>query len=280
MGRAASSFNARWEQVVANIVTSSATDGVGCTANASANTKGNWATNSAYKPTFSWNLMRVTLWNANAGDYTVDIGIDDGSSNVFVICPDLRIPGRKIARGGMCHYLLPLHVPEGKQLAFRCQSSTGSNAARVIIAGCSNGIYGAQGYSRMVALYTPATSRGVQVDPGASAHNKGAWAQLTSSSSDRVVAVMGAIGHEADTARAANQTAVVDIGIGAGGSERVLLPDIPFVSETNLDQWMPMTAGPFPCDVPSGTRFAARAQCDVATAGDRLLDFALWGFVP
>lgn len=278
MGRASGSHSARHETVV--LASGGGADGRTCTGNASANTKGTWVTSSAFKPSFTWNMMRVSLLNASAADYTVDIGIDDGSGNVYVICPDLRLPGLRASRTGFCHYLLPLHVEKDKQFAFRCADTTGGLQARVTIGGSSNGLYGAQGYSRMVALYSPSLSAGVAVDPGGSASTKGSWSQLTASSSDRVVAIMGAIGHNADISRAANQSMLLDIGIGGAGSERVLVPDIHFGADTNQDQWSPITFGPYPCDVPSGTRFAARSACDVTTASDRTCDIALWGFVP
>lgn len=280
MGRASSSFNSRYEQVVQDVVTSTASDGVVCTSNASANTKGTWVTSTSYKPTFSWNLLKINVYNRSASDHVFDIGIDDGSGNRYVICPDLRVPGLRGARMASVQYLLPLHVPVGKQLAFRCADATGGLAVCMTIGGYSNGIYGAQGYSRMVSLYTPSSSRGVDVDPGATAHTKGSWTQLTASSSDRIVGLLFAVGLANDIARAANARGVIDIGIGAGGSERVLFADNLIVSETVGDAWYPILHGPFPCDVPAGTRFAARFQNEVNTASDRLCDIAVWGFVP
>lgn len=280
MGRAAGSFNSRYEQVVQDVVTSTASDGVVCTSNASANTKGTWVTDTAYKPTFSWNLLKINVYNRSASDHVFDIGVDDGSGNVYVICPDLRCPGLRTARLATVQYLLPLHVPQGRQLAFRCADATGGLALALTIGGFSNGIYGAQGFSRMVALYTPSSSRGVAVDPGATAHTKGAWAQLTSSSSDRVVGFLFAVGHNNDIARAANGRGVIDIGIGAAASERVLFSNCLIATETTGDSWFPILHGPFPCDVPASTRFAARFQNEINTAGDRTCDIAAWGFVP
>lgn len=277
MGRASPGLSSRWETLV--LASAGGADGRTCTSAGTINTKGTWVTDTTWKPTFTWNLMQVTLLNASAGDYTVDIGIDDGSGNVYVICPDLRCPGLRVARAGMVHYMLPLHVEQGKQLAFRCAASVVSLQCRVTIGGGAIGMGGSMGFGRMVALYSPSSSRGVAVDPGGTVDTKGSWAQLTSSSSDRVVAVVGCIGHNNDIARAANQSMLLDIGIGAASSERVLIPDLHFTAETNQDQWLPSTFGPYPCDVPSGTRFAARSACSVNTAGDRTCDIALWGFV-
>lgn len=276
MGRASTTLSSRSEAFALN---TSISDGTTCTANGSANTKGSWVTNTGWKPTFTWNMMHISMVNAAAADYTVDIGVNDGSGNYSVICPDLRIAGLHVARSGVCHYLLPLHVEVGRQLGFRCADSTGGSLARVNIRGFSTGIGGAAGFGRMVALYTPSSSRGVAIDPGGTANTKGSWTELTSSSSDRVVALVGCIGHNADIARAANQSMLLDIGVGASSSERVLIPDLHFTEETVGDSWWPITFGPFPCDVPSGTRFAARAQCEVNTASDRTCDLALWGFV-
>ena len=91
---------------------------------------------------------------------------------------------------------------------------------------------------------------------------------------------MYAVGLANDISRAANARGVIDIGIGAGGSERVLCADSLVVAETVADCWYPILHGPFPCDVPAGTRFAARFQNEINTAGDRTCDIAAWGFVP
>lgn len=281
MSRTSNSFNSRHEVVVSAIAGGSSTDGITVNSNASPDTKGSWVTNSAYKPSFTWNLLNLMMWNANVDNFVMDVGIDDGSGNVFVLCPDLRVPGLRVARSGVIHYLLPLHIPQGKQLAFRCSSAGGGNGLRIVCGGSASAIYGAQSYSRMVSLYTVQTgSLGITVDPGGTANTKGSWVQMTASSSDRVVGLLTCIGDGGDIGRGANQNMAVDIGIGASSSERILIPDITFAADTNSDQWGPKLGGPYPVDVPASTRFAMRTQCSVNTAGDRLADFGLWGFIP
>jgi len=39
----------------------------------------------------------------------------------------------------------------------------------------------------------------------------------------------------------------------------------------------PPVLGPFPVAIPSGSRIAARAQCNISDATDRLFDVAVYG---
>jgi hypothetical protein len=244
------------------------------------NTKGSWvdlgsATGFAYEA--------ITVWCYRgdiAANYMVDIGISDGS-NRFVLVADLYLAGQKLAIEYGFHVTLPLRVPAGAQLSARVACSVVSRTLDVGIVGHSSGIGGAPGFSRCVALFTPASSRGIAVDPGGTANTKGAWAELTSSSPARVGAMFGLIGFNNDVARTATGSLLLDIGVGVASSEFVLYPNanVSWGATRDGPSNCPRVP-PFACDVPAGTRIAARAQGSVTAAGDRAVDLALYGLVP
>lgn len=264
---------ARCETLFADTVNSRGTD---ITSSGSANTKGSWIT--AQQSGFAYEYL-IAGFNRPAGvDYTVDIGINDGSGNIFVLVPDLRIASRKGGQEEFAFYPLPLHVPSGARLTARCQASTGSSAISMVLNGFSAGPYGAPGFSRAIALYTPTSSRGASIDPGATANTK-TRTQLVASSSDRVAAIMCHIGPAGDTARAATSWAM-DLECGASSAEQKLVADLVFCTGTTCDVPMSQCKPLIPCDVPAGTRFSANLQCSVTTSGDRVIDLGVWGFVP
>lgn len=209
----------------------------------------------------------------------LDIGISDGS-NRFILCSDLHLAFRKIARGPGVQFHIPVHVPQGAQLSARVASSGISGINYLTVVGHSTGLGGAPGFSRCVALFTPASSRGIAVDPGATANTKGSWAQITASSPEDVGAMFGMIGYNGDISRAAAARSIIDIGIGAASSEFVLYPNA-------LVSWGATRDGPSNCpriplfaaNVAKTTHIAARSACSLNTAGDRTIDLALYGLV-
>lgn len=256
--------------------------GTGLTAGAGANTKGSWTalgstTSFAYE---GFTLYLSNMSEATATDYMVDIGIDDGSGNTFILVPDLHFSALKQANEHNLAINIPVHVPAGALIEARIAAATLSLTCRCHIVGHSANPGGFPGYSRAVALFTPGSSRGVAVDPGGSANTKGSWAQLTASTPVDVAALFAVIGFNNHVARATTDQHLLDIGIGAGGSEFVLVPNLFYGWSTTWDGPNDVFFQPFAASIPSGTRVAARAQCDGTAAGDRTIDLALYGLVP
>jgi hypothetical protein len=254
--------------------------GTTVTASASTNTKGTWVDLGA-ATTFAYEAVTLDLGvNSAAADYMVDIGISDGS-NRFVLIADIHFAAAKTASEHGCQIYIPVHVPAGAQVSARLASSTGSATAAVIVHGHETGLAGTPGFSRCVALFTPATSRGIAIDPGGTANTKGTYAQITASCPNDIGAMFGLIGYNGDVARTAEAAALIDIALGAAASEQVLYPNA-------VVKWSATRDGPtncpriplFACNVSATTRIAARAQCSDNVAGDRTVDLALYGLVP
>lgn len=272
-------ISARHESRGADTATSSGTN---VTASSSANVKGSWSDLGGVT-SFAYEAITVCIGGSQVFvDQMIDVGISDGS-NRHVLVADLYYAGSKQAAEQFFIVTIPVHVPAGAQLSARAAASngTGPPVIEVSLIGHASGLAGAPGFSRSVALFTPASSRGVAVDPGGTANTKGAWAQLTASSPADIAAMFGLVGYNADTARASTARALIDIGVGAAASEFVLYPNAAL-------GWGATRDGPsncpripiFGCNVAAGSRIAARAACSINTAGDRTVDLALYGLVP
>jgi hypothetical protein len=258
-------------------VTESTTTAATVTASGTANAKGAWT--SLGQTTMEWRSMLLCVAQTAASNKAIDVGLSTDGTNFGIVVPDLIFQGLKNA-DQIGIYSLPLRVPLGAFVGVRCAASTASHVLNVSASGSTRGINGSEGYSMAVALFTPTLSRGVAIDPGGTANIKGAWTQLIASSPVEVDAISIMIGQAGDVNRTNNATALLDIGLGASGSEAVIIPNLFLRWTTTLD-------GPFltgevilPISIPSGSRLAARGQCTDVTAGDRTFDVSIHGWVP
>lgn len=272
----ANTFGARHESRGEATGTSS---GTAVTAAGSANTKGSW---TALGAATSFAYEGFTLYaarNSLAADYVVDIGIDDGAGNNFILVPDLHFASLKQANEHNMALHIPVHVPAGALIEARVACSTLSGIAYINAVGHSTNPGGYPGYSRAVALFTPGSSRGATVDPGGTANTKGAWAELSASCPANIEAIFGVVGHGGDVARTVSGAMLLDIGIGAASSEFVMVPNIGMSWGAQYDGPTDIFFGPFAASVPVGTRIAARAACNDNAVGDRQIDLSLYGLV-
>lgn len=96
------------------------------------------------------------------------------------------------------------------------------------------------------------TSLGTTITPGAT-NTKGSWVQLSAATTYDCVLVDVEI---TTISSGGLYTMSVDIGIGAGGSERVLIPDIVIPSRSSSQTTISRVL--VPLSIPAGTRIAAR----------------------
>lgn len=246
------------------------------TASGTANLKGSW-TSLGSASSFAYEGITIYLSRPSAAaNFMVDIGIDDGAGNNFVLVSNHYFAAQKAEHNSAV--FVPVHVPAGALIEARVACSTASATVDIVVVGHSANPGGFPGYSRAVALFTPSSSRGVTVDPGATADTEGSWAQLTASCPADIDAIFGVVGFNNDTARAAVFAGMLlDIGVGASSSEFDAVPNIAFGWEATWDGPNDVFFGPFACTIAAGTRIAARAQCMINTAGDRSVDLALYG---
>lgn len=119
------------------------------------------------------------------------------------------------------------------------------------------------GFLDTLASHTTTSSAGVNVTASATPHTKGSWSQLVANSGARSLGIMVWLDNSAVSNT--NTSILLDIGIGASGSETVLIPDLaagyalnPSVSNASHFYY-------FPLFIPAGSRIAARSQAVIAS---------------
>lgn len=219
-----------------------------------ANTKGSW-TQLIASTTYDAQWMAVTINCQPAGKVVaVDIGIGAASSEL-VVASNLNGGSEFL---GCYQMVFPCQIPSGSRIAARSQCATGSTVCQVSVdlLDTDYGLDGATGVLNSYGFST-STSLGTVVTASASANTKGSWAQLTASTSTDIAGFFVTCDDQ-NTNSTTAITHLTDIGIGAGGSEIVVLSNLAFVNSFGMQ---PSVKGPYFVNIPSGTRLAARTQC-------------------
>ena len=102
-----------------------------------------------------------------------------------------------------------------------------------------------------------ATSSGTTVTASGTANAKGTWVELDASTAADACWITVLVGPNGFTGRF-----LVDVGLGAGGAEAVLLPDLHFDGNATGNH---PAAYRFPVAIPAGSRVSARCQCSTAS---------------
>lgn len=250
-------------------VNAASTIATGPTTSGSSNTKGSWTELIAATP-FAAGFAIVQIQAGSTAGYLVDIGIG-GSGSEQIIIADLQLT----QRNAICKsYEFPVFIPAGTRIAARAQDDTGLGVVvpvKITLLGsalpCST--------VGMVSSYgATASSKGTNVDPGAVAHTKSSWVEIAAATNRQhnwmVLSVVAG-----DNSVAASGFWLLDIGIGAGGSEQVLVSDL-VIGMDSAQDWETFILT-LPLSVPVGSRLSVRAQALRTTDGDRDLYVKLYG---
>lgn len=106
------------------------------------------------------------------------------------------------------------------------------------------------------------TSIGTAVTASGSTNTKGSWVQLVASLANDCCWITIDLLFDGSPFGASPTPEAVDIGIGAGGSEVVLIADLMVNPGYTL---IGVARYSFPIHIPAGTRVSARSQCPVAS---------------
>ena len=239
-----------------------------------ANTKGGWVeffASIAFEVSAFEIITRLPSGSTNY-NYLIDIGIGAAGSEV-VIVSNLYL-SRETYYNSDVLIRLPFSIPQGTRISIRCQSS---QASAVLLAGMyiqGQGFAPSQNLNRCYTLgAVPATSRGTQIDPGAVASTKGAWVEFSSSLPYPISFLACRIGMNANTAYTRAQFNM-DVGIGAAGSEVVIVPDLIFSADSSNEAITPDFFENF-ISIAEGQRLVVRASCSITDATDRLFSATL-----
>jgi len=244
--------------------------GTTVTANASAHTKGSYTTLGTAG--FNYDGFWLSTSNTQGGTayrYRVDLAVNNGGSDQIIAADmfyDGSINGAYYNSVGSHSPFIPIAVPKGATLKARCSASTGSGT-------CAVAIIGVQGSHRLIRPFrgllndTPFTNTDPTNSITCSGTSVGSWGQVIASTTQRYAALFVA-GSTAGSTSPGMVGFRLDIGWGAAASERVLFSIVLAGYHETAAAVYGGALGPYPCDLPAGTRLACRMQSSFA--GDTL----------
>lgn len=122
-------------------------------------------------------------------------------------------------------------------------------------------------------ISTTSGFNGTTVNPSATANTKGSWVQITASTTADItfLEVMACL----INGSSGNLCFLTDIGVGASGSEVVLVPNLSTSVSSNNTTGIDII---IPLNIPAGTRISARCQCDTASMALGYLQVGVKGY--
>jgi len=215
----------------------------------------------------------IVYGRKTGGDSIVATDIAIGSAgNEEIIIPDFAISGyNSFAESSKGFF--PVYIPAGSRVSARSACFIASSSAYMHLVGVAAS--GSGNEARTVKTYGVGSAfSGITVDPGGTANTKGAWSQITSSTTDEIRQIEIYMGKFSNTVDA-DASFLLDIGIGGAGSEEVLISNIVFASNTN--EKLNGGLAVIPINIPAGTRIAARCQSSITDATDRVMSVSISG---
>ena len=232
--------------------------GTTVTGDNSAHVKGSWAELVASSSRNTDMVLLHASNSTNSAKYLLDLGVGSaGSEQVIASNIFFRGDGHN-----NIDLMLPINIPASSRIAARIQTTPGGSTVAYVAAQLFSGSFGSkpQGVLSTYGADTSATAL-TAVAPSSSAHTKGSWTQLASSTARLIQGFWIQVAPQYTAGQ--DQCWLLDIGIGGSGSEVVLVPNIQLywnsTTNTNIEPGVTF----FPVAIPAGTRVSARVQSSI-----------------
>jgi hypothetical protein len=210
----------------------------------------------------------VTSASPDGARWWVDLGIGAASAEVVLLADLLAGPVRRLVRE-MVSVTVPLAIKAGTRITLRCTPFQANAPITVTGRLISTAFLSEQPLQAATTYGVNAGQyRGIQLTAPGSPGVKSAWTELVAAS-DRARAVLVGVQKSLSGTVGTLAELLLDIGVGAAGSEQVLLPDLGIYADNTYSRFKPWCLGPYAADLPAGTRLAARYQRS-AVHGDNL----------
>lgn len=244
---------------------------------ATAYTKSAWTQLTASTTTdVSWVLVEVETLTSGGQYFAVDLGV--GASGFEVAIVNNLVFSAPGSFSNVYH--LPLSIPAGTRVSARFSSSNGYDTLPINLLGFQD-TYPSASTGSAVDTYgfSATTNIGAAVDPGGTINTKGAYTQITASTTADICGIV--INYDAQTTTTGTGTIpqwLVDVAIGASGSEVVVIPNKWMVSYAAGTASLYLAVSHYmPIPIPAATRIAVRAQCSVNATPDRIFGVTIYG---
>lgn len=223
--------------------------------------------------------LHICVGNSSIGNQSViDIAIGAAASEQIILA-DLAWSQQTVAnRDPASSWTIPIYVPASVRVSARTAYASASRTCDLQVHGITGGPRVPAGYGR-ATTYGITSPKGVTIDNSAgSANTKGSYTEITSATSFpiKLLYLMGQAGTTTTPSTAASW--LVDIAAGAAASEVDLIPNLYMRMIISQGGPIPMLQGPFPVDIPTGTRLSVRGQAStVADANSNKFCASLLG---
>ncbi len=236
-----------------------------------ANAKGSYTTLGTTG--FRYGGIALMLGNANStARFRIDLAVNTGISTQ-IIAEDLFADFKASATQVEYAFNLPLRIPAGASVMVRAQSTTASQTVQAALLGWTGNFAGDPGYRALKCLTDWTNTDPTNLIATGTSAGTTAWTQVQASTPSRVAAIMMLLDSAGGSGRTASSMSI-DIGWGNAGSERVLASVFQVLASSPLAC---VDHGPFPCDIPAGTRLATRATLATAQATSTSFGTPLYG---
>ncbi len=255
-----------------------ASSGINISGSGSAYTKGPWTqVIAAMTGDSAWMMVTLDATGSAGASFCADIGVGPAGSE-FALVQNLECAQYA---SFACTYLFPLAIPAGTRVSARMSSDTGGD--HILVAATLFGDTAASaGSGSAIDTYgfSPSTNLGTAIDPGTTANTKGGFTQIAAALTADISGFFMFFDTQADGGGStAAADWLLDVAVGPGGSERVLLPNFAITAGEPggfSSQYDTPTAF-IPLPIPAGTRVSIRAQCSTAVSPDRIFGVSFYG---
>ena len=197
----------------------------------------------------------------------MDVGIGGAGSEVAIV-PDLQVGwSAPASSSGWPLYLqVPVYIPIGSRIAVRTRGAQSASSKDIRVTGLRRQTTARRSPSFVLALNADtATSSGTTLTAPGSLNTMGAWTELVAATAVPLRGLFTVIGLEPGTTVATAANTLVDVGVGASGSELVIQPFL--AAATNAAEFVQhMFYAPNIVwrHIAAGSRLAARYQRSAA----------------
>lgn len=256
-GELANAFRGPLRDRATNVGASTGTSAGVTVTTGGAHTKGNWAEVEDSLAADCDGFFVSCNNGGGAARFIFDVGIGAAAAEV-VLVPDVLIIFNSQAQYGYPIFC-PIGIKAGTRIAVRAQAHVATQTMGVTIQPVAGEMFAPMRKRRATSygLVLASTTSNCSPDPDNTAHTKGAYDELVASTTNPIELLSVFLVPTA--ANPANQH-LIDVAVGAAGSEVVVLPDLWFHGNATTDAYVPPLWGPFPVRIPAGSRIAVREQ--------------------
>jgi hypothetical protein len=223
--------------------------GTPVTSGSTANTFGSTVTLGT--TSFDYDGIFITTASTGNSISLVDIVVNTGGSDQIVVTtvPVPHNAGGAVIQG--TSGLIPVRIPAGAVVKAKVQSVSLSAVVDVMVVGFQGNNDISLGF-RGLACCTDITSGQPTNGVTMASTTQTAWVQIQASTPNRIAGLYWSYDTRGTTAGAS--LVLLQVGWGPSGSEELLFTTGFTFAST------PVLQGPYPCDLPAGTRLVARMQ--------------------